>query len=702
MEEKSLLQKLRSYPPAVFFMLGNEFCERFSFYGMKTILFIYLITEHEFSPSKATFIYHLFTCIAYLTPLIGSIMADSVFGRFKVILYGSTIYVVGHVLLSLGAVPFLSYPIRSSLDFSGLFVIAFATGCIKPCVSAFAADQFTEDQKDLRSQFFSFFYFAINGGSLFAIIITPILRGRVQCFGNQHCFPLAFGVPGVLMLLALVLFLLGWSQYRKYPPSKENVGSKVIAVIYTSLRKMVGGASRDKPVTHWLDHAAPEHSQKMIDSVRGLLNVAVIFCPLIFFWALFDQQGSTWVLQARRLDGRVGHFSILPEQIHAINPICVLILVPIFEGWVYPALRKVTRVTPLRKMAVGGLLTAFSFAIAGVLQLKVNETMEFPPTLGRIYLQRVGNESLITDFRFKNSGELIGDGMLPKGRTELDAGIYTFNSGIKNESQEIDISIQNKGYVMAVFRLDQGVKVVKFDYKVEKTDNGATRVFVVSAKDDENTLVYAINKKGKILSSCELKSGSYVDVIPGIISDPNVRLYWGPKSSCSGADCPNTVALNAQMGAVHVLHIHPSTTEEDFNLLVRPNSVSILWSLPQYIIITLGEVLLSVTGLEFAYSQAAPNMKSVLTAMWLLTVFAGNLIDMMISGTRLIPHPALEFFFYSILMVIVMGVFILLAMQYTYIEDNDEEITITESEKKDVIALTEIESGIATTSDKKE
>uniref|UniRef100_A0A1I7UGQ1 C2 domain-containing protein n=1 Tax=Caenorhabditis tropicalis TaxID=1561998 RepID=A0A1I7UGQ1_9PELO len=83
MEEKSLLQKLRSYPPAVFFMLGNEFCERFSFYGMKTILFIYLITEHEFSPSKATFIYHLFTCIAYLTPLIGSIMADSVFGRFK-------------------------------------------------------------------------------------------------------------------------------------------------------------------------------------------------------------------------------------------------------------------------------------------------------------------------------------------------------------------------------------------------------------------------------------------------------------------------------------------------------------------------------------------------------------------------------------------------------------------------------------------
>ncbi|CAI5437649.1 unnamed protein product [Caenorhabditis angaria] len=665
-DERSLLQKLRAYPPSVFFMLGNEFCERFSFYGMKTILFIYLITEHEFAPSTATFIYHAFACIAYFTPLIGSILADSIFGRFKVILYGSIIYVVGHILLSIGAVPFFSYGFRSSMDFSGLFVIAFATGCIKPCVSAFAADQFEEHQKDLRSQFFSFFYFAINAGSLFAILITPILRGRVQCFGNPHCFPLAFGVPGVLMALALVLFLMGWAMYKKYPPSKENVIAKVSEVIYTSVRKMIRGS--DKPVNHWLDHAAPEHSQKMIDSVRALLNVAVIFCPLIFFWALFDQQGSTWVLQARRLDGRVGHFSILPEQIHAINPICVLILVPVFEAWVYPALRKITKVTPLRKMAVGGLLTAFSFSIAGGLQLIVNETMEYPPTFGQVYIQRIGNESLIHDFNGTK------DGNIPTGRSEIEAGFYQFNTGLANETKTVNFSIPNKGYVMAAFRLEKETKVVSFDYKVEKTDNGATRVFVVSPNDIPTHKVYVVNSRGDVISECPLTSGSHVDIIPGIISDPNVKLHWGP--GCNSTSCisslPN-INLNAQMGAVHVLHIHPTTTEKDLDLLVRPNSVSILWSLPQYIIITLGEVLLSVTGLEFAYSQAAPNMKSVLTAMWLLTVFAGNLVAMLISGTRLIPNPALEFFFYSILMCIVMAVFILLAMQYTYVEEHDED-----------------------------
>ncbi|KAK6048467.1 hypothetical protein COOONC_14027, partial [Cooperia oncophora] len=143
--------------------------------------------------SFATLIYHAFTCLAYLSPLLGSLLADSYLGRFKVILYGSSVYVLGHILLSFGAVPTMGIGVRTLFDFGGLLVIALATGAIKPCVSAFAADQFSEEQQDLRAQFFSFFYFAINGGSLFAIILTPILRGRVSCLGSQYCFPLAFG-----------------------------------------------------------------------------------------------------------------------------------------------------------------------------------------------------------------------------------------------------------------------------------------------------------------------------------------------------------------------------------------------------------------------------------------------------------------------------------------------------------------------------
>ncbi|VDM63710.1 unnamed protein product [Angiostrongylus costaricensis] len=365
-------------------MLGNEFCERFSFYGMKAILTIYFIYEHGYSDSFATFVYHAFTCIAYLTPLAGSILADSYLGRFKVralyrnvyqkfqksiaklgeklpqkitldlksfcaihihriqvILYGSSIYVLGHVLLSFGAVPTLDIAIRTLFDFGGLFVIAVGTGSIKPCVSAFAADQFFGNQIDLRAQFFSFFYFAINAGSLFAILLTPILRGRVSCFGSQYCFPLAFGVPGVLMVIALLFFLSGWKMYKKHPPSHENIASEVVGCIGLASARTLFRRSA-KPVSHWLDRAAPEHSPEMIEAVRSLVNVAAIFGPLVFFWALFDQQGSTWILQARRLDGRIGWINALPEQINILNPLIVIIMVPVFEGIVYPFVRKVS------------------------------------------------------------------------------------------------------------------------------------------------------------------------------------------------------------------------------------------------------------------------------------------------------------------------------------------------------------------------
>ena len=115
--------------------------------------------------------------------------------------------------------------------------------------------------------------------------------------------------------------------------------------------------------------------------------------------------------------------------------------------------------------------------------------------------------------------------------------------------------------------------------------------------------------------------------------------------------------------------------------MVQENSVNVLWQLPQFFVITLGEVLFSVTGLEFSYSQASPNMKSVLQAMWLLTTFAGNVVDMAIAGARVFSEPALEFFFYSLLMFIVVGIFILIAINYQYV---DEEAMEEEAESQQV------------------
>uniref|UniRef100_A0A915J5V9 Major facilitator superfamily (MFS) profile domain-containing protein n=1 Tax=Romanomermis culicivorax TaxID=13658 RepID=A0A915J5V9_ROMCU len=214
---------LARYPKGVFFCLGNEFTERFSFYGMRAVLTFYLMAHHSLDESAAKLIFHLFVSIAYFTPLLGSILADGFLGRFKVILYFSVLYCVGHVLLTLGSLPIGNLKaVLTIVDFAGLFIIAVSTGGIKPCVSAFAADQFPPDMQQERKQFFSFFYFSINVGALLSQIVTPLLRGRVSCLGEQTCFPLAFGVPSIFMVLALAIFLCG-TPFYKLSETRDNV-----------------------------------------------------------------------------------------------------------------------------------------------------------------------------------------------------------------------------------------------------------------------------------------------------------------------------------------------------------------------------------------------------------------------------------------------------------------------------------------------
>lgn len=116
----------------------------------------------------------------------------------------------------------------------GLFLIALGSGGIKPCVSAFGGEQFTMPQQAAQlAIFFSLFYFSVNAGSLISTTVTPILREDVQCFGMDDCFPLAFGVPAVLMAASIVIFIGGKFLY-KILPIQGNMLVKVFKCIVVS------------------------------------------------------------------------------------------------------------------------------------------------------------------------------------------------------------------------------------------------------------------------------------------------------------------------------------------------------------------------------------------------------------------------------------------------------------------------------------
>jgi POT family proton-dependent oligopeptide transporter len=336
------------YPPQIRFIVGNEGCERFSFYGMRAILVVYMVQWLSMAQHEAKAAYHLFMMACYVTPVVGGWLADRFWGRYRVILWLSLGYVAGHATIAI-------WETRSGLA-AGLGLIAVGSGGIKPCVAAFVGDQFRPGQRKLVERVFALFYWMINLGSLSAKLSIPVL---LRWYGPS----VAFAVPGVLMAVALGVFWWGRRLYQHVPPSGPNPHS-FLRVLSSAARRPAAAAGA------WLDRARADHPAEAVDGARAVLRVAGVFFATLAFWALFDQQGSSWILQAQRMDLSLwGTAKLEASQIPALNPLLVLVLIPVFQRAVFPAAEALgLRVTPLRKMAVGMFLAVTSFVAAGLVE----------------------------------------------------------------------------------------------------------------------------------------------------------------------------------------------------------------------------------------------------------------------------------------------------------------------------------------------
>jgi len=337
------------YPPQIPYIVGSEGAERFSFYGMRSILTVYMVQFLLLEGNEAEASYHYFVMACYLTPLAGGWLADRYWGRYRVILWLSLGYVAGHAVIALAES-------RGGLAL-GLALIALGSGGIKPCVSAYVGDQFAPDQGRLLGRVYGLFYWMVNLGSFAATLLVPELLAR---FGPR----VAFGVPGILMAVALAIFVAGRRRYVDVPPTGPNPDS-FLHVAWSALRRR-----REAPRGgHWLDAARGAHPEEAVEGARAVVRIVAVFAAVTGFWALFDQHGASWVLQASRMDLRLGAVELRPSQLSALNPVLVLALIPAFQGGLYPWFeRRGVRVTALGKIAAGMFLTAGSFLAVAALQ----------------------------------------------------------------------------------------------------------------------------------------------------------------------------------------------------------------------------------------------------------------------------------------------------------------------------------------------
>jgi proton-dependent oligopeptide transporter, POT family len=322
-------------PKGIPYIIGNELAERFSYYGMKTILVVFM-TQYIMSrqgavdpmtDADATTWYHLFSMANYFFPILGAILSDVLWGKYKTIITLSVVYVLGHVALAVDDT-------RLGLSI-GLTLIAMGSGGIKPCVSAHVGDQFQKTNKHLLEKIFGYFYFAINLGAAGSSLLTPVLLDRY----GPH---LAFGVPGFLMLVATVVFYMGRKVFIAVPP--------------------VG----------WKQYKGDVFSPQ---GKKAIVNLSIMYVFIAVFWSLFDQTGSSWVLQAEQMDKWVNlgfiKFELLSSQIQAINPILIMIFIPVFTSYLYPGLNKMFHLSMLRKIVIGMFIAGFSFALLAVAQIQI-------------------------------------------------------------------------------------------------------------------------------------------------------------------------------------------------------------------------------------------------------------------------------------------------------------------------------------------
>ncbi len=341
-----------NYPKQVKYIFWNDIAERYSYYGMRSILATYMVTAFAMEEAKARETYHLFASGLYLATLLGAFVADKYFGKVKAIMIFSILYCVGHVFLSF-------FGAELNFFYVGLFLIALGAGGIKPCVPSLLGQQFTTEQTQLRTKAFNLFYLLINIGSFVAIIVTPLTK---SIYGPQ----VAFMIPALLMFFATFMLFLGRKQYVEYPPEKQ---ASFVKVVFSGLFNIM----HRKEGKGLLSGALKNYSEEELSNVYDVINVLKIFSVTIFFWALFEQTGSSWVLQAAKMDLNFLGVTLQPEMLNSLNPLLIMVLLPIFNGYIYPKIDKSSfQLTPLKKIGIGLFLVSCSFVCAGFIQYLID------------------------------------------------------------------------------------------------------------------------------------------------------------------------------------------------------------------------------------------------------------------------------------------------------------------------------------------
>ncbi len=527
-------------PPQTKYIVGNEACERFSFYGMRSILTLYMVSVLAMSNGEAVVVSHLFNACIYVLPLLGAWMADRFIGRYKMILYVSLFYCLGHGVLSMSDC-FQSIESRRTILFVGLFIIALGAGGIKPCVSAFVGDQAVGADSTTMTRLYAAFYWSINLGSFFSFLVIPWVR---QNWG----YGWAFGIPGIFMALATFIFWYGRKHYRHCVPSQPEFVPAI--------------ASR---LMHGKEHAeirwGVQVTEKAMNTLRGIGRFLLIF-PCVVAAAFV----AAWAgYSLAHLCGAGKNLSLLCALSAVI--LCLLAIL-------IPLMRRATRSGSQNFLGCTGALLFPALRTSSAYKTEqLRETRGLLRVL-TVFLMIIPFWSLFD--QTMSSWVLQGEKMRPL---------------ILTSSTEMHFS------------------------------------FGAEEMQSFNPLIIMI----------------FVPIVTLLIY-PRIGQWAAPlrRMGCgiilAGVSYICVAAIQFFLDAGHQL--------------------SILWQCIPYLVLTFSEILVSTTGLEYAYTAAGKNLKSLVSGFWFLTSTLGNFLIIGLTAFVADPASTSTFLIYACLSFVVGLIFL--------------------------------------------
>ena len=712
-------------PAGIPYILTNEATERFAFYGMTSILVIFM-TRYLMGPNGVLDVmgdnesleyFHYFKSAVYFTPLIGALISDIWFGKYRTILWFSILYCFGFLAMTFDIT-------RLGLG-AGLVLIALGSGIIKPCVSANVGDQFGKTNERLMAPMFSWFYFSVNLGACISMLVCPWILDE---YGPR----IGFAVPAVFMILATIAFWLGKYKFVHIPRGSAEF-----------VKETFSG-----------------------EGLKAIGKLCIIYLFVAMFWALFDQSQSAWVLQAGKMELKWIGINWLPAQIQFVNSLFIMLLIPLFSYVIYPAIGRVFPLTPLRKIGIGLLVGVLSFVVPALVETKINggdifrySSQSTVPGLEPIRLldgrtdgsgwssdsapSADAPEEIIIRLRERKAWTVnaieLNPATILRDR-EIIAELDELALRILNQIKKQKEAGQAQSAIDALTEKVDQLRVIKRD--VKKAAKGLSKVEAVQA--GRNVALDALTKLGEDTTFLDNESycpkdisiflGDFSDkLVPASfseLSDEEKEEVADPTTYAveSGwthiGDYVNSITIRTAVGvsfqdfapakATHVLihitsnygadrvkigevRVHTNESIPDLSKTtageVWPNVAalgykpSVGWQFLAYLILTAAEIMVSITCLEFSYTQSPKKMKSFIMSVYLLSISLGNAFTALVNAYIQNPDGSSKlagssyYWFFTMAMLVTAVVFIPVARRYpvkNYIQDEAPAETVNE------------------------